>query len=166
VLAWDAELEYQSPQGIRRKPATEWYITSGKTALHHDEVLTALIIPKEKYQNYYGHYIKYALRNAMDIALLGCSVNVRLSPDKQRFLDLRMAYGVAGPIPIRVPKAEQSMRGLPVNAASLNAASAAVLEEINPRSSWRADRELRMQIAEELTKRGLKQAVQNAGGSI
>ena len=29
-----------------------------------------------------GHYIKYAQRNAMDIATLGCAVHVKLTADK------------------------------------------------------------------------------------
>ena len=51
--------------------------------IHPDEIQTAIIIPKASYENTYGHYIKYSMRNAMDIATLGCSVNVRLSPDKK-----------------------------------------------------------------------------------
>jgi xanthine dehydrogenase FAD-binding subunit len=43
------------------------------------------------------------MRNAMDIATLGCSVNVRLSPDKQTIERARIAYGVAGPVPMRCP---------------------------------------------------------------
>ena len=42
-----------------------------------------MLIPKESYENCFGHYIKYAMRNAMDIATLGTSVNVRLSADKK-----------------------------------------------------------------------------------
>ena len=41
------------------------------------EIQTAILIPKESYDRCWGHYIKYAMRNAMDIATLGCSVNVR-----------------------------------------------------------------------------------------
>ena len=38
------------------------------------------------------------------------------------------------------------------------------LTEVNPRSSWRASKEFRMQLVEELGKRALRQAVINAGG--
>ena len=36
-------------------------------------------------------------RNAMDIATLGTSVNVRLSADKKTVERARVAFGVAGP---------------------------------------------------------------------
>ena len=38
------------------------------------EVLTHVIIPKNEYEGYHGQYIKYSMRNAMDIATLSCSV--------------------------------------------------------------------------------------------
>ena len=69
------------------------------------ELQTAILIPKAAYEGYQGHYIKYAMRNAMDIATTGCSVNVKLSADKKTIEDMRIAYGVAGPVPMRASKA-------------------------------------------------------------
>ena len=45
-------------------------------------MLTAIYITKENYENFAGKYIKYAMRNAMDIATLGCSVTCKLSVAK------------------------------------------------------------------------------------
>ena len=39
-----------------------------------------------------------------------------------------------------------------------------VLEEVNPRTSWRASKEFRLQLIEELAERALRQAIVNAGG--
>ena len=47
------------------------------------ELLCRIVIPKENYDGWSGHYIKYAQRNAMDIATLGVSCLVRLSADKR-----------------------------------------------------------------------------------
>ena len=101
--AWDAIVELTSAEGVRQLPIKEYYISAGKVALRPAELLTAILIKKESYAGYKGHYIKYAMRNAMDIATLGCSVNVKLSDDKKTILDARIAYGVAGPVPLRVP---------------------------------------------------------------
>ena len=70
------------------------------------EIQTAILIPEKSYKGYFGHYIKYAMREAMDIATTGCSVNVKLSEDKKTIEDARIAYGVAGPVPMRAPSAE------------------------------------------------------------
>lgn len=56
--------------------------------LRPGELQTAILIPKAAYEEYQGHYIKYAMRNAMDIAATGCSVNVKLSADKAVLEDI------------------------------------------------------------------------------
>ena len=104
--AWDAVIEVTGPEGVRRLPIKEFYIKAGKVDLRPGELQTAILIPKEAYEGYFGHYIKYAMREAMDIATLGCSVNVRLSDDKTRIDRARIAFGVAGPVPMRSPSAE------------------------------------------------------------
>ena len=95
--AWDAIVEITGPDGVRRIPIHDFYIKAGVVDLKPAEIQTAIIIPKEAYEGYHGHYIKYAMRNAMDIATTGCSVNVKLSKDKKTIEDVRIAYGVAGP---------------------------------------------------------------------
>ena len=79
--AWDAIVELTGPNGIRHQPIREFYIKAGKVDIREGEIQTAILIPKESYENTYGHYIKYAMRISMDIATLGTSVNVRLSSD-------------------------------------------------------------------------------------
>ena len=46
----------------------------------------------------------------MDIATTGCSANVKLSADKKTFDDVRIAYGVAAPVPVRAKSAEDYIR--------------------------------------------------------
>ena len=63
---------------MRRVPIQDFYIKAGKVDLRPGEIQTGILIPKVAYEGYQGHYIKYAMRNAMDIATTGCSVNVKL----------------------------------------------------------------------------------------
>ena len=101
--AWEAIIELTGPSGKRLVPIKDFYITASTVDIREGEIQTAILIPKESYENTWGSYYKYAMRNAMDIATTGCSVNVRLSPDKQTFDRVRIAYGVAGPVPMRAP---------------------------------------------------------------
>ena len=164
--AWDAIVELTSAKGVRQLPIREYYISAGKVALRPAELLTAILIKKESYAGYKGHYIKYAMRNAMDIATLGCSVNVKLSDDKATILDARIAYGVAGPVPMRVPAAEEAVRGKPVCAQTVDMFANAALRDINPRDSGRASREFRLHLAHELAKRALTESIRLSGGEI
>ena len=122
--------------------------------------------PKESYENCFGHYIKYAMRNAMDIATLGTSVNVRLSADKKTVERARVAFGVAGPVPLRAETAERFAAGQPVSLELAERFAQAVKEDINPRDSWRAARDFRLHIAVESAKRAFIESVKLAGGDL
>lgn len=159
-----ADLVLKGPDGVREVPISQWYTGPGRTVRNHDEVLTAIRIKKENYQGYGGQYIKYGKRNAMEIATLGCAVSVKLTEDKKHIQDLRLAYGVAAPTPIRCHTTEESVKGMETGEALAQAVGKGALEEVNPRSSWRASREFRLQLVEELGMRAVKQAVINAGG--
>lgn len=160
----DAVLVLKGPDSVREVPISQWYTGPGRTVRNHDEVLTAIRIKKENYQGYGGHYIKYGKRSAMEIATLGCAVSVKLTEDKRYIQDLRLGYGVAAPTPIRCHKTEGAVKGMETGEALAQAVGKSALEEVNPRSSWRASREFRLQLVEELGRRAVKQAVINAGG--
>lgn len=164
--AWDAIVEITGPDGVRRIPIHDFYIKAGVVDLKPAEIQTAIIIPKEAYEGYHGHYIKYAMRNAMDIATTGCSVNVKLSKDKKTIEDVRIAYGVAGPVPMRAPSAEAKAKDKPLTKAVVHEFGQAVLEDINPRDSWRASKAFRQHIATVLAERALTESIRLAGGVI
>lgn len=166
LKAYDAVLEIASLEGIRLLPYADFNLGPGKVDLREGEILTGIRIAKQSYENTSGHYIKYAMRKAMDIATLGCSVNVRLSEDKKRVERLRIAFGVAAPIPIRSTSAEARALGHALNAQLLEAVVEGALEDVKPRTSWRASKEFRLQLIKEMARRATKAAVERAGGTI
>ena len=166
LMAWDAIVEITGPEGVRRLPIQKFYIRAGVVDLKPGELQTAIIIPRASYEGYFGHYIKYAMREAMDIANLGCSVNVALTEDRRTIQDARIAYGVSGPVPMRAPSAEAAARGQAVSRATADAFARAVLEDIHPRDSWRAAKAFREHIAVEMARRALINSIERAGGVI
>ena len=168
LFAWDAVIELTGKNGKRYLPIKDFYIKAGTVDLRVEdgEIQTAILIPKSSYENTAGFYIKYAMRNAMDIATTGCSVNCRLSPDKKTFERVRIAYGVAGPVPMRAPTAEETANGKPVTMETVDAFAKAVLEDIHPRDSWRASKAFRQHIAVELARRCLIESVKRCGGEL
>ncbi len=164
--AYDAIMEITGPNGVRQLPIKEFYIKAGKVALEHNELLTAILIRKESYEGYKGHYIKYAMRNAMDIATTGCSVNVKLSADKKTIEHARIAYGVAAPVPMRAMSPEAAASGKPVSMETVQAFGEAALQDVNPRTSWRATKEFRLHLAKELAMKALIEAIKLSGGEL
>ena len=166
LFAWDAVVELTGQNGIRRLPIRDFYLRAGVVDLKPDEIQTAILIPKAAYEGYFGHYIKYAMREAMDIATTGCSVNVKLSEDKTAIVDARIAYGVAGPVPMRAETAEAAAKDQPVSKETVSAFAKAVLHDVHPRDSWRASKAFREHIAVELAKRCLRESIRLAGGEL
>jgi len=165
-VAYDAMLELTSPNGVRILSIHEFYKGPGKVALEPAELLTAILIPKESYENCFGYYIKYAMRNAMDIATIGCSVNVVLSADKKTIQRARIGFGVAGPVPMRARNAEAALNGHAADESAIELIGEAVLGDVKPRTSWRASADFRKQIISETSRRALRTSIERAGGAL
>lgn len=131
-----------------------FYLGPGKVDIAPDQMLTDIIIRKKKYEGFFGHYTKYSMRNAMDIATLGCAVYCRFSGDLTMIEEVRVAYGVANPTPCRCPEAEKAVAGMKAGEDAFRMLGKLALAEISPRDSWRASRKFRLQIAEEIAFRG------------
>jgi len=166
LFALNAVVEIIGKAGKRTLPIADFYKSAGKVNLEHGELVTAIYISKDNYEGFGGHYIKYAQRNAMDIATLGCAVNVKLSSDKTTIEDMRLAFGVAGPVPMRCHETEKLVKGQKITPELFEQVGKTAITEVNPRTSWRASKEFRLQLVEELSKRALKQAIVFAGGAI
>ena len=165
LMAFGAQMHVRGPGGWRVVPVEGWYKGVGKVDLQPAELLCRIVIPRENFEGWSGHYIKYAQRNAMDIATLGVSCLVRLSEDKGVCEDVRLAFGVAAPTPIRSHTAEDGVRGLTVAEAAERIGDLA-LQDINPRTSWRASKEFRVQLVRELSRRALLEAARKGGAQV
>ncbi len=166
LFAWDALIEIAGPEGKRLVPIEEFYLGPGKVDLKHPELETAVLIRKESYENCAGFYIKYGMRNAMEIATTGCSVNVRLSEDKKTLERLRIGFGVAGPVPLRAHKTEERFCGEALEEGLPKKIGAAVLEDVNPRDSWRASKDMRLHLCSTMAERAFREAVKRCGGTV
>ncbi len=164
LFALNALLIIEGVKGKRQVPISDFYKGPGKVDLKQGEILTSIRIIPDNYQDYSGHYHKYAMRNAMDIATIGCAAVCKIKDDHLE--DLRLAYGVAAPVPIRCNKTEAMATGKKLTEKLLMDISATVKQDVTPRTSWRASKEFRLQIISELARRVVKKAVEKAGGSF
>lgn len=140
----------------------DFYEGPGKVRLDHEEILTSIHITRENYESYFGFYIKYAMRKAMDIATLSCAVLCRLDDTKEHLEDLRLSFGVAGPVPMRCYEVEAYFRHARISDALFEALGQRVKLEVHPRDSWRASKILRLKLVENLSQRALKESIKMA----
>ena len=164
LFSLNAMLRIADGEGGRTIPIDMFYLGPGKVDLHCGDVLTHIIIPGKEYQGYRGHYIKYSMRNAMDIATLSCSVVSKVDTAANILEDVRITFGVAAPVPYRCKKTEEALKGMEIGEELYEKIKTLVREGINPRDSWRASKEFRLQIGGEIAARALKETVRLAGG--
>ena len=164
LLVLNAVVELKGPQGIRRLPLYEFYQGPGRVDREQAEIMTALRIAPDDYQCWVSSYHKYAMREAMDIATIGCAV--ACLPQGKKVSRLRLAFTVAGPTPLRCWKTEEKARDANLDQALVQLVGESVLEDLRPRDSWRAPKDLRQQIIKTLAQRVLIQALQQSGVSL
>lgn len=164
LFSLNALLRTADGSGGRTVPVHDFYLGPGKVDIKPGEILTHIVIPEKEYAGCQGHYIKYSMRRAMDIATLSCCVVSRINREKNILEDIRITFGVAAPVPFRCTGTEEAVKGAAVNEALYQAVEEKVREEIHPRDSWRASREFRLQIGGEIARRALIRTVEMAAG--
>ena len=164
LFALNAVLILKGVNGKREIPISDFYLGPGKVDLKETEILVGFKITQNNYKEYFGHYYKYAMRNSMDIATIGCAVSLKINNGV--FQDYRIAYGVAAPVPMRCLKTEKAVINQKISNKLLNKISNMVEKEVNPRTSWRASKEFRINIIKELSKRVTKKILINVGEKI
>lgn len=165
LFAYGALLDVVSTRGKRTIPIEEWYAGPGRSYRERDEVLVKIRIPRDHYEGFTGHYFKYGKRRALEIATMGCCCLVKLGADKSTINDIRLAFGVAAPTPMRATGAEDAVRGLSV-AEAVEKIGELAQAETHPRDSWRASKDFRLQLIGEMSRRSLIEAARKGGADI
>jgi len=164
LIALNAVLTIEGAEGERQMPLEDFFLGPGTVALAQHEILTAITVSRDNYAGCHGHFYKYAMREAMDIATIGCAAVCSVADGC--LAELRLAYGTAAPVPMRCRLTEDKARGRRVSRQLLEDIAEAVPHDLKPRTSWRAAKDFRLQIIKTLARRVVKQAVINAGGTL
>lgn len=160
MLVLEPQLLIHGPMGRRKTSIHGFHTGPGQVALNSDEVLIGFEFDLGRLNGLAMAYYKYAMRSAMDIATIGCAAGLKLQ--EGRIIDLRLAYTVAAPTPIRCPAAEAIAVNQLLSGELLEKIKTALEEDIKPRTSWRASREFRTRIIKALAERMIQAAARKA----
>jgi xanthine dehydrogenase FAD-binding subunit len=164
ALVHEVDLVIQSPDGERVEPVLGFHAGPGRVNLKTGDLLTHFRIRPENHENMGASYYKYAMREAMDIATIGCAAGLRTK--NGAIAELRLAYTVSAPTPIRCPEAEKTAAGQPLTTDTLDAIAQAVEQDVKPRTSWRATKEFRMHVIRTLAARVITEAAAKLGEQV
>jgi len=159
MMALDASLTLVGPQGRRMLPAREFFRGQLTTALGQDELLAEVELPVTRR---IGHAVEEFARREGDFAIVAVTALVGLDR-RGRVEDARLAFAGVGPVPVRVPAAEDLLRGQEPAAERLAAAAKAARDTLDPESDAFVSAAYRRHLAGVLTKRALGRAVARAG---
>jgi carbon-monoxide dehydrogenase medium subunit len=150
LLALDADLVVEGPDGERTLPAGEFFRGVFETALGPQDVLTEIRVPKLGPSGW--SYLKFT-RRAQDWATVGVAAVVRRS--NGTIEQPAIALTNMGPTPVRARTAEAALR----TADDVAVAAEAVAAESDPPSDTGGSADYRRRLATVLTRRALEEAM-------
>jgi carbon-monoxide dehydrogenase medium subunit len=159
LLAQGAKILVQGPNKDRYIPIEDFFVGVKKTSLESGEIVTGIVIPPLE-ANATAVYIKHAVRKAMDLAIVGVAVWLKIENGICR--DVKISLGAVAATPIRAKKAEEIIAGQKLTEELIEQASVAAMNGCSPISDIRASAEYRKDMIRVFTRRAIKQAMESA----
>ncbi len=150
LVALGALVRVASQRGEREMPVEQFLTGYRKNALAADEVILSVTLPRPA-PGVTLACEKVSKRHDQDISTVGAALLLRLADGV--VAEARLAYGGVGATVIRARGAEAALTGRPFDAASLDAAVAALAGDITPLSDWRGSAAYRLAVAQGLLRR-------------
>jgi len=157
LLLYDAVCTLYDTRGPREVPVDRFFQGPGKTVLAQGELLTEIRIPLPPNRTFSGYW-KHTRRKAMELPLLGVGALVTLAEDGETVTKARIALGVAGPVPVRVRRAEEALEGKKASLEVFQEAARIAAEDAQVRDSWRGKAWYRREMIRVLIPRVLTEA--------
>lgn len=164
LIVLGAKVKLQSKQGERWVPLEDFFLRFEQTVARRDELLTEIRLCAPPPLSG-GVYLKFHDRHSMDMTTTGVGAFVTLDKEGRLFRDVKIALGSSAPVPLRAKKAETALRGRAFSEDAIEESASLACEEAEPRSSWRASRDFRLELIKTLTKRAIREAWEKAVAS-
>ncbi len=155
LWALNATVTLTSLAGERTLALADFYAGFRQTAMHPDEMLTAIHIPALT-ESDRGMFIKHGLRRAQAIAVVNVAVVLGLETDGITIARASIALGSVAPTIVRVPTAESSLIGKRLTPESITEAARLAAITPDPIDDVRSTAEYRTAMIQVLVARALR----------
>jgi carbon-monoxide dehydrogenase medium subunit len=159
LIALDAELTLTSSKGQRRHRLDEFFIDYYQTALEPGELLTEIHVPPPQRAGW--SHIKFTPRSIEDFATVG--VAITLQAKNGTCEDVRIGLNSVASTIVRARKAEDVLRGKPIDDATLREMGEVASTECDPTDDNRGSADYKREMVKVLVRRAAKEAFQRAG---
>ncbi|MBV8953011.1 MAG: xanthine dehydrogenase family protein subunit M [Solirubrobacterales bacterium] len=157
ALALDAQIVCEGPAGAREVEAADFFQGFMTTALAPEEIVTEVRFPRPWPQ---AAIQEFARRHG-DFAIVAVIAALELVDGRCR--EARIVIGGVDEVPVRVPEAEEALRGAEPEPSAFEEAAAAAAREIDPVGDLHGSVRYRRELTEVLVRRALHEAVGNGG---
>jgi CO/xanthine dehydrogenase FAD-binding subunit len=161
LIAARASCVIAGPNGRREAPVEAIVIGPGRTSLEKGEFIVAFHLPKPK-PHQADAYLRFIPRTEMDIAVVGCGVNVTLDGHGV-CADARVVLGAVAPTQLIVEEAATALNGHRLDDPTLAALDLAAQRACKPITDKRGTIEYRTKVAGVLARRAAAIAFERAG---
>ena len=155
LISYRAQANIDGPSGPRQIALEEFFTDPGRNIMAENvlaagEILTGIDLPNTT-SNQRSIYLKVRERQTEDFAL--ASVALVLEMDLgQRILDARLTLGGIAPVPLRVPHAEDALRGYSIDQVCPKSVGSLAVEGARPMR----DNTFKVEIASSLVRRAVE----------
>ncbi len=163
LRALDAVMHLTSRNGDREVEAGEFFVDYFQTALREDEIVSHVVVP-DLGPSWSGTYLKFLSRSAEDRTCIGVAAFVDLDGDTCR--GLRLALVGMGPVPLRVPEAEQQVVGRRLEPSTVAELADAYVSASDPVSDVRGSSDYRKSVAAALVHDAVARAATGADDAV
>ena len=162
LVAANCTVTIAGPKGSRDIPIENFHKGPGKTVLENGEILVSINFPKRA-ANSSDAYLRMTPRTEMDIAVVGCGVNITM--ENGICTHARVSLGAVAPTPLLIKEASEIMVGTDINSEIIQQVSKLCMEACNPINDKRGTIDYRTKVAGVLFKRSVLIAIDRIKGN-
>lgn len=151
MVASGAIASISGPAGNREAPVGEIGIAPGKTSLAKGEIITSFFVPDAPPHSG-SAYLRFTPRTEMDIAVVGCAVNVTLD-GSGTCTAASMSLGAVAARVLLVEEAAAALVGTKIDEAALDKLAEVASAACKPIDDKRGTKEFRIKVAGVLARR-------------
>ncbi|MCB1510446.1 MAG: xanthine dehydrogenase family protein subunit M [Hyphomicrobiaceae bacterium] len=160
LIAAGAVATIAGPNGTRQMPVEEIMVGPRKLAIGKDEFVVSFSLPARP-AHAADAYLRFIPRTEMDIAVVGCAVNLTVEGG-DTISDARVSLGAVAPKPLLVADAAKAIIGTALDESALKKLGEACSAACNPIDDKRGTVEFRTKVAAVLAQRTAKIAYERA----
>lgn len=163
MIAAGASVSIAGPNGTRDVPVADIPTGPGQTSLEAGEIITSVLLP-ERGSGGGDAYLRFIPRTEMDIAVVGCGVNVRVTGEK--VVEACVVLGAVAPTAVVVEDAAAAILGTTLDDDALDGLSRACSAACRPIDDKRGTIKFRIRVAGVLGRRAATIAYDRARRSL